>query len=64
MYEEPKLEILLYLKGDVLNSSFSGWEDWEDENADPDGWVQYLGSCQIRGLENQLFSAQEPIKKI
>ena len=39
MYEEPTIEILLLLENDVLNASFGDWEDWEDENADPDGWI-------------------------
>lgn len=39
MYEEPKIEIMLFLNGDLLNTSFSGWEDWKDDNADPEGWV-------------------------
>ena len=39
MYEKPELEILLFIAQDVLEVSFGGWQDWEDPNADPDGWV-------------------------
>ena len=38
MYEEPKIEILLFLQDDVLQTS-DGWKDWGDDNVDPDGWV-------------------------
>ena len=39
MYEKPDLELLLFLEQDVLDLSPGGWEDWEDDNADPEGWV-------------------------
>ena len=39
MYEKPDMEILMFLEQDVLDLSPGDWEDWEDENADPDGWV-------------------------
>ena len=39
MYEKPDMEILMFLEQDVLDLSQGGWKDWEDENADPDGWV-------------------------
>ena len=39
MYEKPDIKILLFLQEDVLAGSLGGWEDWEDDNADPDGWV-------------------------
>ncbi len=39
MYEKPKIEILLFTLEDVLKVSYGGWEDWKDDNADPDGWA-------------------------
>ncbi len=39
MYEEPKIEILIFLQDDVLKTSSDGWEDWDDDNVDPEGWV-------------------------
>ena len=38
MYEAPDIKILLFLQKDVLGDSY-GWEDWEDDNADPEGWA-------------------------
>ena len=38
MYERPELEIILFLEKDVLN--LDSWDDdWNDENADGNGWV-------------------------
>ena len=39
MYEKPDMKILLFLQEDVLANSPSDWEDWGDDNSDPDGWV-------------------------
>jgi len=37
MYEEPKLQILLYAQADVVRTS--GETEWEDENVDNGGWT-------------------------
>ena len=36
-YETPKIEILLFHSQDIIRTSSE--EEWEDDNANSDGWV-------------------------